>query len=30
MVPSREPVDDRWAVLANVLFLEGISRYSGP
>lgn len=25
-----ENVDDRWAVLANVLFLEGISRYSGP
>jgi tRNA(Arg) A34 adenosine deaminase TadA len=25
-----EDVDDRWAVLANVLFLEGISRYSGP
>jgi tRNA(Arg) A34 adenosine deaminase TadA len=25
-----ETVDDRWAVLANVLFLEGISRYSGP
>jgi tRNA(Arg) A34 adenosine deaminase TadA len=25
-----EGVDDRWAVLANVLFLEGISRYSGP
>ncbi len=24
-----EDVDDRWAVLANVLFLEGISRYSG-
>jgi tRNA(Arg) A34 adenosine deaminase TadA len=25
-----EDVDDRWAVLANLLFLEGISRYSGP
>ena len=25
-----EDVDDRWAVLANVLFLEGVSRYSGP
>jgi tRNA(Arg) A34 adenosine deaminase TadA len=25
-----DDVDDRWAVLANVLFLEGISRYSGP
>jgi len=23
-------VDDRWAVLGNVLFLEGITRYSGP
>ena len=25
-----EDVDDRWAVLANVLFLAGVSRYSGP
>lgn len=25
-----DDVDDRWVVLANVLFLEGISRYSGP
>ncbi len=22
-------VDDRWTVLANVMFLEGVSRYSG-
>jgi tRNA(Arg) A34 adenosine deaminase TadA len=28
--PNPVDVDDRWALVANLLFLEGISRYSGP